>query len=100
MISENYPPTNEEKKRGIKFIYPIISELAINPEQYKRAHKLYLKLQPEIINYIENKGNIEKLCESFFRIIKISNRNKNILRKSDKLKKILEKYTPKNESLD
>ena len=93
MISENHTP-NEDKKRAINLIYPIIYQLAENPEQYKRANKLYLELQSEIINYIESRGNIEKLCKSFFRIIEISNRNKNILKKADKLKEILEKHTP------
>mgnify|MGYP001572492571 FL=1 len=87
---------NERIKRGINFIYPIISDLTINSEQYNRANKLYLKLQPEIIKYIENGGNIKKLCESFYRVIKMSNKNKNIVRNASKLKKILDKHTPKN----
>lgn len=99
MASENQTP-NEDKKRAISFIYPIIYELTKNPEQYKRADRLYLKLQPEIINYIENKGNIEKLCESFFRVIEMSNRDEKIINKASKLKKILEKHTPKNEPMD
>ena len=86
---------NEQIKRATNLIYPIIYELVKNPEQYKRAHKLYLELQPEIINYIENSGDIKKLCESFFRVIEISNRNENIIKKADKLKKILENHTPK-----
>mgnify|MGYP001602950863 CR=1 FL=1 len=94
MTSENRAP-NEDKKRAINFIYPIIYELAKNPEQYKRANRLYLKLQPEIINYIEHKGDIEKLCKSFFRVIEMSNRDEKIINKTSKLKKILEKHTPK-----
>ena len=93
MISYNHTP-NEDKKRAINLIYPIIYQLAKNPEQYRRANRLYLELQPEIIKYTENRGNIKELCESFFRVIKMSNKHKNILKKADKLKEILETHTP------